>query len=225
MVYILFENFKQEMKLIRTAVILLLIFTFKSGFAQRISVEKYIRDNKEAAIYYMNEYGVPASVILGVAIHESAAGNSKIARYLNNHFGIKGSNKSKEIRSSYKGYPSVRASYGDFVGLLRRRPRYSALFQLDPADYEAWIKGIAGAGYAMSRTWPQQVLRIIREHKLNRWDKSVSEADVSVAEVYRVKSGDTLFEIARRFHTTVQELIRKNNLGSNVLQIGQHLKL
>lgn len=42
-------------------------------------------------------------------------------------------------------------------------------------------------------------------------------------EVYIVKSGDTLYAIARRFNTTVDEIKRLNNLTSDTLQIGQQL--
>src|SRR3546814_460324 len=75
--------------------------------AQKVSVQAYIEAHQKTAIHYMEEYGIPASIILGIAIHESASGNSKLARYLNNHFGIKGENTSTAIRSSYKGYDSV----------------------------------------------------------------------------------------------------------------------
>lgn len=40
---------------------------------------------------------------------------------------------------------------------------------------------------------------------------------------YTVKSGDTLYSIAKKYNTTVDELKRKNNLTSNTLSIGQTL--
>ena len=42
---------------------------------------------------------------------------------------------------------------------------------------------------------------------------------------YTVKSGDTLYMIARKFNTTVDALKRKNNLSSNNLTIGQKLTI
>ena len=41
--------------------------------------------------------------------------------------------------------------------------------------------------------------------------------------VYTVKKGDSLYSIAQKYNTTVDELKRKNNLSSNLLSIGQIL--
>jgi D-alanyl-D-alanine carboxypeptidase/D-alanyl-D-alanine-endopeptidase (penicillin-binding protein 4) len=44
--------------------------------------------------------------------------------------------------------------------------------------------------------------------------------------VYRVRAGDTLFSIARRFHTTVQAIARANGLDPNgILRIGVRLRI
>ena len=40
---------------------------------------------------------------------------------------------------------------------------------------------------------------------------------------YIVKSGDSLYSIARTYNTTVDNIKQKNNLKSNTLQIGQKL--
>ena len=40
---------------------------------------------------------------------------------------------------------------------------------------------------------------------------------------YIVESGDNLWDIARAYNTTVEEIKRINNLKSNALQIGQTL--
>lgn len=42
---------------------------------------------------------------------------------------------------------------------------------------------------------------------------------------YVVKRGDTLYSIARNFNTTVDQILKDNNLNSNVLTIGQNLKI
>ena len=43
--------------------------------------------------------------------------------------------------------------------------------------------------------------------------------------VYRVRPGDYLGKIARRFHTTVRKIKRSNGLRSNRLRVGQKLKI
>ena len=42
---------------------------------------------------------------------------------------------------------------------------------------------------------------------------------------YTVKSGDSLYSIARKFNTTVDDIKSLNNLTSNILSIGQVLKI
>lgn len=44
-------------------------------------------------------------------------------------------------------------------------------------------------------------------------------------DVYIVKSGDSLYKIANMFNTTVNDLKSLNNLSSNLLSIGQQLKI
>lgn len=42
-------------------------------------------------------------------------------------------------------------------------------------------------------------------------------------KTYTVKSGDTLYSIARKYNTTVSDLINRNNLKTSNLSIGQKL--
>ncbi len=50
-------------------------------------------------------------------------------------------------------------------------------------------------------------------------------ADAAPKRTYRVRVGDTLFDIARRFGTTVGELRRRNELSGNVIQPGDVLRI
>ncbi|MCY1510423.1 Mannosyl-glycoprotein endo-beta-N-acetylglucosaminidase [compost metagenome] len=188
----------------------------------------------------MQNYGLPASVVLGVAIHESAAGKSKIARYLNNHFGIKGPNSSSQIKSAYRGYPSVDSSYNHFVAFLKSRPYFNILFKkYNLYDYRSWAEGIQRGGYAASRTWAAQVIGIIQKYELFKYDNrpegyqedSDSYIPVSPSATspklrsYLVKSGDNLGRIAKRFQTTVKALMQKNGLKTTAIKPGLKLKL
>lgn len=213
--------------------LLLIVISTVQTAAQRITPQAYIEQHKAAAIQYMEEHGCPASIILAVAMHESAHGNSKIARYLNNHFGIKGPNNSREIRSAYKGYDSVEESYRDFIDFLKRRKGTEGLFDLyQPHEYRKWARGIARSGYAQSSTWSSKVIGMIHKYGLYEFDKKPSDgAQVAVVEPtdeaikYTVKKGDTLFDLARKYRTTVRAIQRENGLTSSRLHIGQLLFL
>lgn len=138
---------------------------------RKFSPSSYIEEHKEVAQKLMQETGVPASVILAVAIHESAYGNSRIAKHLNNHFGIKGKNNSKKIKSAYKGYSSVIDSYQDFVNLLKRRKSTQSLFdQYAYKNFQAWVNGIARSGYSQTKSWKTHVLSTISRYKLDQYD-------------------------------------------------------
>jgi len=150
-----------------------LLFTAASSQAQ--TTLHYINKNVAYAQTLMRENGIPASVILAVAIHESAAGTSKIARNLNNHFGVKGKNSSTKIKSAYKGYDSVEDSYDHFVGFMQHKSAFNHLFEkYDEDDYVDWVKGIQRGGYAQSKLWPAKVIALIKKYELFKYDKKPS---------------------------------------------------
>ena len=219
-----------------------------STTTQAQTIQDYVEEHTDHAQELMREYDVPASVILAVAIHESAAGKSKIARHLNNHFGIKGANSNTEINSSYRDYESADESYDNFVEVLQNRSSFNKLFDtFDQYDYAGWARGIQRGGYASSRTWAKQVIAIINKYELYQYDERPDDyvepvkAPVVVAKkhyrsyksarhhrsskTYTVKKGDNLNYIAESHGTTAKALMRKNGLKRSALQPGQKIKL
>ncbi len=217
---------------------LLTLLSIFSLVVKAQSVNDYIEEYAEIAQELGQEYEVPASIILGVAIHESAAGKSKIARHLNNHFGFKGKNSNTDIRSAYRDFPTVDSSYVYFVSLLKNRTHYNSLFdKYDQYDFNGWARGIHSKGYASSPTWSSQVVAIINKYELYEYDdrpedyiapvvaKKAYRTKKKTAKVYTVKRGDTLSAIAKRNGTTVSSIKLKSGLKSNTLQPGQKLKI
>jgi len=142
-----------------------LLFLWQTGLGQA----KYIKKFRPLADSLWEEYGVPASVILGVAIMESASGTSRNCKLLNNHFGIVGKNdllKTKGIKTRYKQYPDSRASYFAFCKLMAKKKFYKKL--KGNMDYKLWADAISKAGYSeIPEIWKQRLLDIIRKNKLS----------------------------------------------------------
>src|ERR1700744_1244716 len=162
-------------------VTVLLISTLAASAQKNTSVS-YIDKFKQDAIRIMQQTGVPASIILGVAMHESACGNSSIAQHLNNQFGVKGGGTSvyyknhKKVKTSYKQYDSITESFEDFARIMTQRKQFSHLAdQLTQYDYVAWAKGIQRSGYASSRKWASQVLGLINKYKLYDLDQTPAD--------------------------------------------------
>ena len=53
----------------------LVLLSAMAASAQKNTPQSYIEQFKEDAIRIMHETGVPASIVLGVAMHESGCGN------------------------------------------------------------------------------------------------------------------------------------------------------
>jgi len=163
-----------------------LLFVSVQASAQKNTSQSYIEKFKDDAIRIMHESGVPASIILAVAMHESANGNSKIAQSLNNQFGVKGYNKTvytnpknKKVSTFYKHYDSVMESFEDFARIMTQRKQFSMLAAtLTNVDYTAWARGIQKAGYCSSHKWATQVLAIINKYQLNTFDSVPATSDV-----------------------------------------------
>lgn len=126
---------------------------------------KYINKYRPIADSLSTVYGVPASLILGIAIIESGAGKSRNAKLLNNHFGIIGKNslhKLKGRKSRYKQYPTVVSSYVDFAKHLTRRKFYKHL--KGKMNYVLWVDAMSKDNYSeMPKVWKQRVLLSIKK--------------------------------------------------------------
>ncbi len=157
----------------------LLLFGISSQ-AKKQSTDEYIEKWKVTAVEQMNEFGIPASITLAQGIHESANGNSRLARNANNHFGIKCHRNwdGKRIyhtddrpNECFRSYDNAAQSYDDHSAFLTSRSRYDGLFNLHLTDYKGWSKGLKKAGYATNPKYAQVLIQIIENYKLHQYDK------------------------------------------------------
>ncbi|MCW3461928.1 glucosaminidase domain-containing protein [Chitinophaga nivalis] len=128
---------------------------------------------KPVSVELMQQTGVPASIILGVAMLESGTGTSRNAKLLHNHFGVVGKNNMAKIkpghRSVYKQYASDVASYEHFVQLLTKKRWFGQL--KGNQEFAVWLKQMNHSGYSSAgHEWIRRVTSIINRYKLYKLD-------------------------------------------------------
>ncbi|MDA8972636.1 glucosaminidase domain-containing protein [bacterium] len=150
----------------------------KQGVSEKIIQQKqlncynYIKKYKPVAEQEMKKYGIPTWITLAQGLLESDAGNSKLAKENNNHFGIKCfSKKCKKghcanftddsHKDFFRNYDAVWNSYRDH-SLFLMKDRYKHLLNLDPDDYEGWAYGLQKAGYATDKRYGEKLVNIIK---------------------------------------------------------------
>ncbi|MDB4924381.1 glucosaminidase domain-containing protein [Mucilaginibacter sp.] len=149
----------------------------------------------------------------------------------------------------FRVYDKAEDSYRDHSEFLKRK-RYAALFELDKNDYQGWANGLKQAGYATNPKYPQLLIGVIEKYHLDQYDRpegeiqKIKREDRVLAQInqnigksikdslvqntptnklYTIKTGDTLYNISKRFGLTVDELKALNNMADNGIKIGQAL--
>ncbi len=146
---------------------------------RRFTRQEYIDTYKDDAIREMQRTGIPASITLAQGILESGDGNSPLAVYGKNHFGIKchsdWNGKTMRIdddkkNECFRKYKDVYESYRDHSDFLTTRGRYSFLFDYKVTDYKSWAKGLKKAGYATHPKYADMLIDLIEQHQLYQYD-------------------------------------------------------
>ena len=169
-----------------------LIFAAIAIFSIPYPIDKaandYVEKYKDLAIVEMHRSGVPASITLAQALHESRIGNSDLAMYANNHFGIKcksywvgntyfhkDDDFDKEgnlIKSCFRSYDSVLDSYIDHTNFLKQSSNYESLFSYSVTDYKNWALGLKKCGYATDTEYANKLIKKIEKFQLYIFDTS-----------------------------------------------------
>ncbi len=169
----------------RLAAYLLLCAFALTSYSQpseyKMTRKEYIQKFRDIAVKEMMAFGIPASVTLAQGILESSCGNSALAVYANNHFGIKCHKEwdgmtyvqdDDENDECFRKYSTPVESFNDHSKFLNTRPRYAFLFELKPTDYKGWAYGLKEAGYATDPKYADQLIQVIEENKLFDLDRA-----------------------------------------------------
>ena len=163
---------------------------------------------------YAYVYGIEVhSPIIAQAILESGWGKSGLASKYHNYFGLKCGSSWKgksvnmatkeeykvgtltNIRDNFRVYDSMEAGikgYFDFINTSR----YANLKGVkSPEEY---VRRIKADGYATSSTYVNNVMRIIRDNKLTRFDDKVGESVKKEELTGKVLSGKEIIDILAR---------------------------
>lgn len=198
---------------------------------------EYIKKYKDCAIEQMLVYNIPASVTIAQGILESECGNSTLAVYANNHFGIKCHDDwngpyyvyDDDARGEhFRKYTSVNDSYKDHAKFIKARPWYTFLFNYKRNDYRNWANGLEKAGYATAPDYAQQIIFIIERNQLYLLDTVLQKlqgfgvlegVDPNSAqkepqvEYVTVQPHDCIYKIAREYGVEVHQLCRNNGIS------------
>jgi len=155
--------------------------------ARKFTLEIYLEFFEPFAIKEMNRTGIPASITIAQAILESGYGNSTLAIYANNHFGMKfkpdWNGETFTIgKNCYKKYNSIVESYEDHSNHIKAKKWYASLFNLKITDYKNWAIGLKNAGYAEAPNYAYYLISIIEKYKFDKLDTYYSPVDSSLTE-------------------------------------------
>ena len=147
--------------------------------AKRQRVQGYIDRYREAAQAEMRQYGIPASITLAQGLLESNAGDSKLARESNNHFGIKCRSKCRGCTcrnysddshyDMFRVFENAQDSFREHSELLQLS-RYRKL-KTYGKDFRKWAHGLKSAGYATDKRYAEKLIKIIETLDLARYDE------------------------------------------------------
>ena len=188
----------------------------------------------------MRQYKIPASITLAQGILESNNGNSKLAVKANNHFGIKCHGwEGKKIfedddkkNECFRKYKSPLESFKDHSLFLNKYSRYAFLFDYKITDYKSWARGLKKAGYATNKKYPELLIKIIEDNKLNIYDDKDVEIEFisEIRNIYmhpnRIKyvkseNQDTYMTIAKNLKIKLWQLQKYNDSKeTNILAEG-----
>ncbi len=157
-----------------------ILLSFSQPTDRVYSRQEYINKYKNIAIKEMYRTGIPASITIAQGILESGDGNSPLARYAFNHFGIKCHDwqgatfiQDDDAKNEcFRKYSNPNQSFHDHSEFLSKRSRYAFLFNLKPTDYVGWAKGLKKAGYATNPKYPALLIKIIEDNNLSELDNS-----------------------------------------------------
>jgi hypothetical protein len=153
--------------------------------------------------------------------------------------------------SCFRKYENAEEAYADRSSFLTKNKQYAFLFNYKPTQYKKWAYGLQRSGYARSKSYASHLLRTITMYNLHQYDYAVLDtikrndstiiniiinkpevepieeklANVNTSTVIRhkVKQGQSLYSISRKYKVSVDKIKKANKLKSNLIKPGKVL--
>ncbi|MED4971363.1 glucosaminidase domain-containing protein [Parageobacillus toebii] len=212
----------------------------------------FIREIAPFAQRIQEKYRILASLVIAQACLESNFGQSGLAQKGKNLFGVKGSyngqsvtmktteyrgGKAYQTDAAFRKYPSWFESLDDLAklyvnGVSWDRNKYKPI--IGETNYVIACKKVQECGYATDPNYASKLISIIEKYDLTKYDKVGNKKPVKSAvaakkekpQIYIVQKGDTLIAIAKRYNTSVQNLVKLNNIKNpDLILVGQKLRV
>mgnify|MGYP001226798684 CR=1 FL=1 len=218
------------------------------------NVQQFLNTIAPTAQRLAQQRGVYASLMIAQAALESAWGSSALATNAYNLFGVKwtgtGAYVTMQTQEYYDGaYHTVYAKFQRYSGYEESLNGYANLivtrFPKSTKSYSSTVEqaaqnlryGIYGT-YATDPNYASKLISVINTYNLRQYDTNngvsndsnqnsgnTGNTNTGVTGTYTVKAGDTLWAISQKTGVSVANLRAWNNLNSDIIYVGQVLKL
>lgn len=137
-----------------------------------MQIRKFIERFQKVAIAENEKFGIPASIVLAVAIVQSHCGTNKLSDDNRNYFGLiceygKLGSCSDSGEISFRSYETAWESFRDFSLFCRKN-----FAPLKGKNYLTWAKGMEMSGFGEGEQFSSQVIQIIENYRLFELDVS-----------------------------------------------------
>lgn len=135
----------------------------------------FVERFRKVALAEQKKFGIPASVILACAYHNSIGGSRLCASECNNFFALpcdKNWDGEKKIidQRCYKQYGTAWESFRDFSIWVVGLDEYARLRKKAPDKPELWLKALADQGFSDVNDFERLCLKFIKKYQLGRLD-------------------------------------------------------
>ncbi|WP_369352058.1 LysM peptidoglycan-binding domain-containing protein [Ligilactobacillus agilis] len=223
-----------------------------SGYSSKVA--NFLNNVAPSAQAIAAQRGLYASMMIAQAALESGWGTSSLSTNAYNLFGVKwngyGAYINMPTQEFYGGaYHTVYAKFQRYSSYAESLNAYANLIvshfpnstKANASSYAVAANnlrnGIYGT-YATAPNYASSLINLIQQYDLTKYDTpgsttsdsnsgntSSTPNNVVATSSYTVKAGDTLYAIASRYGLSVASLKALNNLSSNLIHVGQTLKV